>query len=421
MDARKRERLTGSLDSAVATPRTSSLRPQSSTEDSIDFAYVYGNSVNGLNTPPESPDSLPIFPPRTFSVAHKRTPFSLASHAIRNQIVKMLSLWLLFLVIWAHLSRLSHPAPLNLATPPSNTNSTCPLDSLPTPLRILSLNSSSSTPPYKLFLHPPGSDTFLSDALWDSTLAHLDPFRSPHARFLSAAQKAKERYGSLTGVIAMDIGAHIGIHSTHLASLGFDVKAWEPHPVSSTLLSCAAGMHPGPGKIEVDSRAVVAKEGEEGFLDVPFPENAGHAVLVPKPTRNSFEVSTVSVASIVASLSAPPWLVKLSTEGTEPGLLSALLRDPSIRPAFIFSALPRPLPLGSENPSSDPVALFRSLFEGGYRVFLSSAGGSTPSDALANCGVQPGDVEVVLGLFDLREISEKGGEIWAFRKDLCGG
>jgi FkbM family methyltransferase len=281
------------------------------------------------------------------------------------------------------------------------------------PLRVIEMMPDGRKP-YRLALHPPDKDIYLSDVLWTSYLSvnPVDPFSDLHLRFQAAADLAGQRYGGILSVPAIDVGAHCGIHSAFLASLGFHVTALDPNPDSFQLLRCNSALHSGPGRINAEMVA----GGPEGFLSTPFPDNIGHSFTMPFPTNDSLEIRTIPLLTLFSSLPSRPWLLKLSTEGTEATILAPLLKERESRPRYIWTSIPP----GKDGWGTEPIVLLRGLLDSGYRVFVPRSSRDWDKRrtkdgkmGLEKWGIFKGDLEVKVGRMDLEVGLKTAGALWA--------
>jgi FkbM family methyltransferase len=126
-----------------------------------------------------------------------------------------------------------------------------------------------------------------------------------------------------------DLGANIGLHSLILASLGYQVVAYEPDPIHGKI--AAKILSQGNMALDVNwvEKAVVPDNLETPtveFVRVKGNTTSSH-VLGAKPNPygdlESFEVETESFFSVVEDSS----LVKLDVEGLEAELLTSLSRE----------------------------------------------------------------------------------------------
>jgi len=126
-----------------------------------------------------------------------------------------------------------------------------------------------------------------------------------------------------------DLGANIGLHSLILASLGYQVVAYEPDPIHGKV--AAKILSQGSMELDVNwvEKAIVPNNSEAPtveFVRVRGNTTSSH-VLGAKPNPygdlETFEVETESFFSVVADSS----LVKVDVEGLEAELLTSLSRD----------------------------------------------------------------------------------------------
>lgn len=358
-------------------------------------------------------------------------------------VLKTISTTALVLLLLLHLSTLISPRACPLPSsflPKINNNSFCDIHSLPTPLRVISIPFLNRTG-YKLALHAPGRDVYLSDPLWAfyssplSSRTEKDPHTDLHSRFLKASERAKDRYGSTSSVPVIDVGAHIGIHSAFLAQLGFSVKAFEPHWDSWRLLECNSRWAK-QGRVEVMNEAV----GPVGVLETGFVENVGHSVLRRKPKGRGemMEVRNVELGNVLTSLRERAWILKVATEGTEASILAPFLfsttshRNSGLLPRYIWASLPRE----KDDWDNGPAELLQALFGAGYRCWLARVGetnhGKTRDSSstkeekreqmrLERHGVLGGDEEVRVGKRDLEELAKGGGGVWCVENGAWEG
>ncbi|MCU0838603.1 MAG: class I SAM-dependent methyltransferase [Rhodospirillales bacterium] len=192
-------------------------------------------------------------------------------------------------------------------------------------------------------------------------------YEYPTRRFLDAHLTA--------GDVFVDVGAHIGVFSLHVASLrrGCHVLAIEPHPTNVLqLLRCIAGNDLNEG-IEVVASAVGATA---GTAPLHFNSTMGHSLrgLGLPPGAPSLGALTVGVTTLDSLLAERPHLagrrliLKIDVEGFEPEVIAGADRLlASGRVAAVIWEYGLAFRAGERRQAA--LALEASLRDRGFRLF----------------------------------------------------
>lgn len=171
----------------------------------------------------------------------------------------------------------------------------------------------------------------------------------------------------------VDLGANIGVHSMVLASIGFQVVAYEPDPFHSSVALKALRAN---GIQNLDWREVAVIGDSTALPTIEFVRVVGNttsshvrgAKKMPYGELECFEVRTESFSKIVEEAD----LIKMDVEGLEADLLSSLVdQSPT-------SALPDIiLEVGTQENAEIIFAASKTL---GYNMFSQKSGWSLASE-----------------------------------------
>jgi FkbM family methyltransferase len=113
-----------------------------------------------------------------------------------------------------------------------------------------------------------------------------------------------------------DIGANIGLHSTVLAKLGFDVQCYEPDPYHLELLKRNLSLNGIASKVTVHEKAVSTENSTLEFIRVLGNTTGSHIAGAKKDPYGELEKFTVTATAFREILRNVD-LVKLDVEGHE--------------------------------------------------------------------------------------------------------
>lgn len=166
-----------------------------------------------------------------------------------------------------------------------------------------------------------------------------------------------ERPGLCRGAIALDLGANIGNHSLFFSDHFKQVHAFEPNPRTFRVLALNAEL---TGNITCHQLGLSDAAGAAHFQ--VNPSNIGASRLVPSATRESIEVSLVTLDSVVRGV-ADIKLIKIDVEGHDyAALVGAKETIVSHKPIILFEQLAE----DADSGESATVALLKSY---GYARF----------------------------------------------------
>jgi len=201
------------------------------------------------------------------------------------------------------------------------------------------------------------------------------------------------------GDTVVDVGAHIGFFTIHLAALvgaGGRVYAFEPFEANLVLLERSVAENRFRDRVRARRAAVGATS---GTATLTFPRetlNTGGAYLLPDggaPLPGNLTARVPLVALDDLDLAAPVRFLKMDVEGAEPqvlrGAMRLLERD---RPVILSELHPTQLQRASRTDAEALISLAREL---GYRAHhvaegaLGPALDTVPSDALVSVALMP--------------------------------
>ncbi len=211
------------------------------------------------------------------------------------------------------------------------------------------------------------------------------------------------------GMRVLDVGANVGFHALHAASLvGPEgrVIAVEPDPANASLLKLSVSLARGGAPVEVLEAALSDSDGELTLSDLGNAPNSG--ARFTHPDRRALEREVHGPAPRFETVRALRWddhlggfemdLVKLDVEGAEPRVLRGMERSiEKHRPVIVSEFAPSNLAsLGGVEPR-DYLAWLRAL---GYGLSVLREDGSegppaSDEEALAAVGSRH-HVELVL-------------------------
>ena len=203
------------------------------------------------------------------------------------------------------------------------------------------------------------------------------------------------------GDTVVDVGAHIGFFTIHLATLvgaGGRVYAFEPFDANLALLERSVAENRFRDRVRARRAAVGATS---GTATLTFPRetlNTGGAYLLPDggaPLAGNLTARVPLVALDDLDLAGPVRFLKMDVEGAEPQVLRGaarlLERD---RPIILSEVHPTQLERASRTDAAALLSLVREL---GYRAHhvvhgaLGSALETVPADALVSIALVPAD------------------------------
>lgn len=202
------------------------------------------------------------------------------------------------------------------------------------------------------------------------------------------------------GMRVLDVGANVGFHALHAASLAGPsgrVVAIEPDPVNASLLRLSVSLARGGAPVEVVEAALSDRDGEVTLSDLGNAANSG--ARFTHPDRRALERQVHGPSPRFETVRAIRWddhfggfavdLVKLDVEGAEPRVLRGMERSiERHRPVIVSELAPSNLAsLGGVEPG-DYLAWFR---ERGYALSILREDGTegplaSAADALAAVG-----------------------------------
>ena len=116
--------------------------------------------------------------------------------------------------------------------------------------------------------------------------------------------------------VFIDVGAHVGNHTVHLAKSGATVVAFEPHPDSFTFLTRNVDRNGLAAKVELCQVGLGARPGT-GSVSIPDPGNTGSATVATG--AGSVRIVTLD------ELGLSPDAIKIDAEGSETDVLAGAL------------------------------------------------------------------------------------------------
>jgi FkbM family methyltransferase len=93
---------------------------------------------------------------------------------------------------------------------------------------------------YKLFLHSPSTDVFISSPAWNKGNSPGKPFEGDHHVVYKKVMDLIMTHRQTTDALVLDVGANIGTHAMWFASQNYEVHAFEPSQENMKLLRCSA-------------------------------------------------------------------------------------------------------------------------------------------------------------------------------------
>ncbi|KAJ3292633.1 hypothetical protein HDU76_007142, partial [Blyttiomyces sp. JEL0837] len=116
---------------------------------------------------------------------------------------------------------------------------TCDLGKLSTPVHFVDVGAQDVDGKFKIALHPPGTDVFVSDTMRE----HGVPFEAGFHHLFQSAFHAIARLTKRdpdSKMLVVDAGGNIGAHSLFFAKLNHEVHTFEPFIKNMRLLRCSA-------------------------------------------------------------------------------------------------------------------------------------------------------------------------------------
>ena len=212
----------------------------------------------------------------------------------------------------------------------TSTINACQVDKLNFPFRTVMIDQATS---YKMFLYGAGKDTIISDEAFNSN------GKTTFEQHIQAImdEQLKDRIPAET--LILDIGANIGTHALHLASLGYIVHGFEPSPDNFNLLQCSATANQFTNLIV--NNWGLSNEDSELCLKIDQ-KNRGYAQLNTESCPDEEKVVLKKLDDYIYNIldGKQIYMIKIDVEGHElqafSGGLRMLANDP---PKLIFAEI----------------------------------------------------------------------------------
>jgi FkbM family methyltransferase len=170
------------------------------------------------------------------------------------------------------------------------------------------------------------------------------------------------------GDVAIDLGAHIGLFTVHMArcvGTSGRVIAFEPAPSTCAALRRTVALNDLDGVVCVREEAVTQSDGLVEFHETGDQVSNASGVVRTARTARTIAISSTTLGAVLADVGRPVAVVKIDIEGAELGVLEsavdALIVD---RPRITVEVHPVELAaLGR-----DPQEVYDVLAFAGYRV-----------------------------------------------------
>lgn len=176
------------------------------------------------------------------------------------------------------------------------------------------------------------------------------------------------------GDVAIDLGAHIGLFTTHMArcvGASGRIIAFEPASSTRDVLIHTVALNRLEDVVTVRSEAVTQSQGTVEFHETGDRGSNANSIVRTARTEHSSVVPTTTLGAVMAEVGQPVALVKIDIEGAELEVLESTV-DTLIAERPRITVEVHPVELAESG--RDAQEVFDVLESAGYRV---SAGGRT--------------------------------------------
>ncbi|KAJ3124232.1 hypothetical protein HK098_001294 [Nowakowskiella sp. JEL0407] len=252
----------------------------------------------------------------------------------------------------------------------------CDLKTLRYPVRAQTISAGTGEQ-YRIFLHPPGHDAFISDAQWNDGVPGGIAFEADyHLEFKSKIEQIRQKTGR-KALNLVDIGANIGVHTLFFALQGVRVHSFEPSHSNYRLLQCSAVAN-GFANVLLHnvalSNSTTDETAEQWCISTPDEWNQGHKVLTKDCNKKNDYDKKDNAEGIRTIPLDVYWerilkkqrvdMMKIDIEGHEPLAFAGAKKMFQNAPPYIMFAEFQPE--AGERMGIDPVVYLQTMWQYGY-------------------------------------------------------
>jgi len=232
----------------------------------------------------------------------------------------------------------------------------CEISKLPFPVHS---TVTKTQPPYKIFLHDPSLDVYVSEELIRYGVWEPHTLKLFHELSTALAPQ---------NVIYFDFGGNIGAHALYMAAHGYEVHSFEPMPHNFLLLQCSAVAN-NFSTLFIYNVALSSEVGPSLCMSIPS-GNQGGSFIKPSNASGCDALVPVTTLDEYVQVHLGPrrvTLMKMDAEGFEPKILLGARNLLKVNPPmYLYIEVSPFLTLRSSQMEAIPWLL--SLFKYGYRV-----------------------------------------------------